>query len=58
MRSLKNAHFCSSSRKAIILTTGTHGVFQGLKFESDEEIGQKGASGKGLNMSTITGYYT
>ncbi len=27
LRPLKNAQFCSSSRKAIILTTGIHGVF-------------------------------
>jgi len=35
MRPLKNVNFCSSSRKAIILTTGIHGVFRGLKFEPD-----------------------
>ncbi len=40
LRPLKNANFCSSSRKAIILTTGIHGVFRGLKFEPDTEIGQ------------------
>jgi len=28
------------SRKAKILTTGIHGVFRGLKFEPDAEIGQ------------------
>jgi hypothetical protein len=39
-RPLKNAHFCSSSRKAKILTTGIHCVFWGLKFEPDpREIG-------------------
>jgi hypothetical protein len=27
LRPLKNAHFCSSSRKAKILTTGIHIVF-------------------------------
>jgi hypothetical protein len=47
-RSLKDAEFCSSSRKARILTTGIHGVFRGLKFESDAEIEQKGAFCKGL----------
>jgi len=51
VRSLKNVHFCSSSRKGKILTTpvrsagptgqaGIHGVFRGLKFEPDpREIG-------------------
>ena len=48
MRPFKNAQFCSSSRKAKILTTGIHGVFRGLKFEPDEEIGQKGVFFKGL----------
>jgi len=47
-RPLKNANFCSSSRKAKILTTGIHLVFRGLKFEPDTEIGQKGAFCKGL----------
>ena len=32
----------------IILTIGIHLVFRGLKFESDAEIGQKGAFFKGL----------
>jgi hypothetical protein len=48
LRPLKNAQFCSSSRKAKILTTGIHVVFRGLKFESDAEIEQKGAFCKGL----------
>jgi len=47
-RPLKNAYFCSSSRKAIILTTVILLVFRGLKFEPDAEIGQKGAFCKGL----------
>jgi len=47
-RPLKNAYFCSSSRKAKILTTGIHRVFRGLKFELDAEIGQKEAFFKGL----------
>jgi len=38
---LKKYDFCSSSRKAIILTTGILKVFRGLKFELDAEIGQK-----------------
>jgi hypothetical protein len=38
-RPLKNVQFCSSSRKAKILTTGIHRVFRGLKFEPDTEIG-------------------
>jgi hypothetical protein len=48
MRPLKNAQFCSRSRKARILTTGIPVVFRGLEFESDAEIGQKGAFFKGL----------
>ena len=36
----QNVQFCSRSRKAKILTTGIHGVFRGLKFESDADIGQ------------------
>jgi len=40
MRPLKNAQFCSSSRKAKILTTGIYVIFRGLKFEFDAEIGQ------------------
>jgi hypothetical protein len=51
MRPLKNAQFCSISRKAIILTTGIHGVFRGLKFEPDAEIGQKGAFCDGLKKA-------
>jgi hypothetical protein len=47
-RLLKKGHFCSISSKAIILTTGIQGVFRGLKFEPDEEMGQKGVIGKGL----------
>jgi hypothetical protein len=50
MRPLKNIHFCSSSRKAKILTTGIHGVFRGLKFKSDAEIGLKGRFFKGLTI--------
>jgi hypothetical protein len=40
MRPLKNAQFCSSSRKAKILTAGIYRIFRGLKFEPDTEIGQ------------------
>jgi len=47
-RPLKNVNFCLSSRKKIILTTGIHWVFRGLKFEPDAEIEQKGAFCKGL----------
>jgi hypothetical protein len=43
MRPLKNAQFCSRSRKAKILTTGIPRVFRGLEFEPDAVIGQKGA---------------
>jgi hypothetical protein len=48
MRPLKNAQFCSRSRKTRILTTGIPVVFRGLEFEPDAEIGQKGAFFKGL----------
>ena len=50
-RPLKRADFYSSSRKAKILTTGIYVIFRGLKFEPDEEIGQKGAFFKGLKAS-------
>ena len=48
MRPLQNVQFCSSSRKVKILTTGIYWIFRGLKFETDAEIGQKGALCKGL----------
>jgi type II secretion system protein I len=48
---LKNIQFCPSSRKAKILTRGILLVFRGLKFEPDDEIGQKGALCKGLARS-------
>jgi hypothetical protein len=48
---LKNAQFCAKSRKTKILTTGIHGVFRGLKFESDAELVQKGAFFKGLKVT-------
>jgi len=48
VRPLENVHFCLSSRKAKILTTGIHRVFRGLQFETDAEIGQKGVFFKGL----------
>ena len=38
----------SSSRKTKNLTAGIYGIFRGLNFESDAEIGQKGAFFKGL----------
>jgi len=43
VRLLKNADFCSSSRKKRILTTDIQEVFRGLKSDSDAEIGQKAA---------------
>jgi hypothetical protein len=46
---LQNVQFCSSSRKARILTTGIYWIFRGLKFETDAEIGQKGTLCKGLS---------
>jgi hypothetical protein len=52
-RPFKNVNFCLSSRKAIILTTGIHWVFRGLKFEPDAEIEQKGAFCKGLTVENI-----
>ncbi len=42
MSQFQNVQFCSRSRKAKILTTGIHGVFRGLKYEPDADIGQKG----------------
>jgi len=47
-RPLKNVNFCSGSRKMKNLTAGIYGIFRGLDFESDAEIGQKRAVFKGL----------
>ncbi len=41
MRPLKNGNLFSSSRKAKFLIGGIHGVFRGLIFEPDAEIGHK-----------------
>ena len=38
----------AKSRKRKILAAGIHGVFRGLKFESDAELVQRGAVFKGL----------
>ena len=48
---LQNAQFCFSTRRAKILTGGIHGVFRGLRFEPNVEMGQKGVFCKGLNQS-------
>ena len=48
-RPLKNVNFCSSPRKAKVLTTGIYRIFGGLKIEPDEEIGQKVVFCKGLD---------
>jgi serine acetyltransferase len=50
MRPLKNVNFCSSSRKAKVLTTGIYKIFRGLKIEPDAEIGQKVAFCKGFRI--------
>jgi hypothetical protein len=58
MRPLKNAQFCSSQVEDPALLRGNTRVFaigiplvfRGLGFESDAEIGQKGAFFKGLKM--------
>ncbi|RLB34582.1 MAG: hypothetical protein DRH11_05555 [Deltaproteobacteria bacterium] len=52
LRPLQNIRFCSRSRKTKISATGILEVFRGLKFESDEEIGQKTAFCKGLILWT------
>jgi len=63
VRPLKNGNFCSSSRKAKISTTGIYGIFRGLKFEPDAEIGKKVPFCKGLTlmedmeMSKVTAKY-
>ena len=44
-----NVQIRSSSRKTKNLTGGIYGIFRGLNFESDAEIGQKGAFFKGLS---------
>ena len=48
LRPFKNVNFCSSSRKTKNLTAGIYGIFRGLKFEPDTEIGQKGTFFKGF----------
>jgi len=50
LRPLKNIQIWPSTRKAIISTTGIHGVFRGFKFEPDAVIGQKGELCKGLTF--------
>jgi len=39
----QNVSVWSRSRRAKILTAGIHGVFRGLQFEPNAEIGQNGA---------------
>jgi hypothetical protein len=51
-RPLKNAQFCSRSKKTKTLATGIYLIFRRLKFESDAEIGQKGEID-----GTKTGYH-
>jgi len=47
------------SRKANILIAGIHGVFCGLKFEPDAEIGRKGAFFKVLHfLGAVSVYLT
>jgi hypothetical protein len=41
-RPLNKVQFWPRSRKAKISTAGIYGIFRGLKFEPEEEIGQKG----------------
>ena len=50
VRPLQNVQFCSSSRKAKILTREYNWIFRGLKFETDAEFGQKGTLCKGLKV--------
>jgi hypothetical protein len=54
LKPLQNAHFCSSSRKAKILTTRIHLVFRGLKFEPDTDMGQEGMFCKDLGLLELT----
>jgi hypothetical protein len=59
MRPLKNAQFCSRSRKARILTTGIPVVFRGLEFESDAAcpaiaFGDGGRLGKRERFSKVS----
>jgi len=53
LRPLKNVQFRSSSRKTKNLTAGIYGIFRGLNFESDAEIGRKGAFFKGLALVLV-----
>jgi hypothetical protein len=41
-RPLNKVQFWPRSRKVKTSTAGIYGIFRGLKFEPDEEIGQKG----------------
>ena len=43
MSQFQSVSVCPRSKKAKILNTGIHGVFRGLKFEPDAEIGPNGA---------------
>ena len=45
---MKNVNFCSSPRKAKVLTKGIYGIFRGLKIEPDAEIGEEVTLFKGL----------
>jgi len=57
VRPLKNAQFCSNSRKAIILTGGIYLIFRGLQFEPDTEIGQISADFERGCFSKVSEYY-
>ena len=47
----QNVQFCPKSRKAKILTVGIYGIFRGLRFEADAEIGHKVPVFRGLSHS-------
>jgi hypothetical protein len=52
-RPLNNVQFWPRSRKAKISTAGIYGIFRGLKFEPDKEIGQKRTLFKGLRNRAL-----
>jgi hypothetical protein len=56
MKPLKNVQIRSSSRKTKNLTGRIYGIFRGLNFEADAEIGRKGAFFKGFTISKTGGY--
>jgi len=58
LRPSENVQFCSRSKKENILTGDIQKVFRGLKYDSDEEIEQKGTFCEGLKKGYVELPYT